>query len=328
MYLKRKELKNAKNYYSQALVIENKKNNTTLKLTLNNKLLEIALKEKDFKKALLYQQKRDSLYSLQTKIDLEEKLILVENQYKLSAKENDLKQIKYINTKNNILLISIASFLLLLSLFLFQRIKNKSLKNEKERIDLEQKILRSQMNPHFIFNVLSAIQNSLLDNEPLKSATYLSQFAQLIRQNFDFIDKKTVLLRDEVNMLQNYVETQKIRFKDKFDFKMNISDDIDINQLKIPPLFLQPFVENSIEHGFKNKKGKGLITITIKEKNESVFYIIEDNGKGFSTKNKDNKLHAVDVFLRRLKLLGNDDEKTFSIKSSTKGTTVKFAIKL
>ena len=292
-----------------------------------DKLLRISLKKKNFNNALLYQEKRDSISKIQFENELKEKYDLVENQFKLAAREKDLSQEKEINKRNKIVFASIIGILVLASLFLFQTIKNKSLKSENEKIDLEQNVLRSQMNPHFIFNAISAIQNSLLDNEPLKSATYLAKFAKLIRQNFDFVEKKSITLKDEFDMLENYVSTQQLRFKDKFDFKLDIDKNINIEETKIPPLLLQPFIENSIEHGFKNKKDKGLIEVSITKTKNSINYTIKDNGKGLCKEDSDGKKHAIDVFKRRLRLLGDAAEKTFLIISNQKGTTVKFTLR-
>lgn len=327
-YLKNGHHNKALPTYKEALSIENKKEFTADMKDIYDALLYISLINKDSESALFYNTKRDSLSKIQYESELKEKLSLVENQFDLIARENDLKQVQEINRRNKILFVSIIGIILLLSLVVFQIIKTRSLKNEKEKIDLEQYVLRSQMNPHFIFNALSAIQNSLLDNEPLKTATYLSQFAQLIRQNFDNINKKTISLKEELSMLQNYVATQKLRFKDKFDLILNIEDIINVNEVQIPPLFLQPFVENSIEHGFKNTKTKGIITISIKKKRNRIVYTINDNGKGFETKPNDDKTHSSDVFFRRLKLLEKGNERSYSIASSSKGTTVKFAISL
>jgi len=327
LYLTEKKLDKSKKWFLKALELEGKKQSVLYKKNVYNSLLYIALHQKNFKKSIRYQKKRDSLYALQYKIDLAEKLDLTKNQFELITKEKDLNQAKEINKRNKILFASITGILILLSLIYFQIIKNKSLRIENEKIDLEQNVLRSQMNPHFIFNALSAIQNSLLDNNPLKSATYLSQFAQLIRLNFNAVEKKIIPLEEEISMLKNYIATQKLRFEDKFDYILTIKEGVNTEETYIPPLFLQPFIENSIEHGFKNKPDKGIIQLIIEKNNNSVLYTIKDNGIGFKTKNKDNKTHAIGVFLRRLKLLGNGDEKTFSIKSSSLGTVIKFALK-
>ncbi|HHH49635.1 MAG TPA: sensor histidine kinase, partial [Saprospiraceae bacterium] len=164
--------------------------------------------------------------------------------------------------------------------------------------------------------------------EPLKSASYLSRFAKLIRQNFDFIDKKRIVLSEEIDALENYLETQKMRYNDKFDYVINIFDNVDTHAIEIPPLLLQPFVENAIEHGFKRINETGKLAITIFKQQNSVCFEIKDNGIGFENPKNDNKKHAIDIFLKRLKLRGLDEEKSFKISTTEQGTTVKFCLKL
>ena len=327
LYSKLKETKQSKYYYSQALIIENQKTSVFTKYKLHNALLEIHLQENDFKNAIFHQQKRDSLNNVQTRKETKEKLDLVEKQHQLFSSQQKLDQEKKLNKKNKIIFIIISGILLLLLLSWILYEKYKKMKFEKEKISLEQKVLRSQMNPHFIFNVLSSIQNSLMDNDPIKSATYLSKFAKLFRQNFDFINRKTITLRDEIDVLENYVSAQKLRYKDKFEYEMQVSHDIDIDQTEIPPFLLQPFLENAIEHGFKNKKEAGKVTITISKTNNSIQYEIIDNGKGFDTSKKSTNTHALDVFKKRIKLLGNGDEKSLLITSTNEGTSIKFKLK-
>ena len=319
------KIEQSKKIYLNALSILKKHSDIKKEKDIYNELLHIALKEKDFQNSLLYQKKRDSLYLLQKEKENIENAKLAENQYKLIAKENDLLKAKSANRKN---IFVFAVILLFLFIFWQAQHKNKKLKDEKNRIFLEQKVLRSQMNPHFIFNALSAIQNSLLDNEPIKSASYLSRFAKLVRQNFDFIDKKKIVLAEEIDALINYMETQKMRYHDKFDYEINTSADIDVNTVEIPPLLLQPFVENAIEHGFKRIDEIGKLTINIFRKQNTICFEIKDNGIGFEKKTKDNRKHAIDIFLKRLELRGFGEEKSFDISSNEKGTTIKFCLKL
>jgi len=326
--LKMNKFKEAEEYFNKSLKIELKNNNLSKIKNLYTTLLEISIKNKNFKKAYNYQQAIGKTTKKILRHDNEDKIKMIENQHLLSKKQQEL-----INTKrksnNQFKFFTTLTFLLIfLGLFILQRNKNNKLKIEKEKVMLEQRVLRSQMNPHFIFNALSAIQNSLLNNEPIKSASYLSRFAKLIRQNFDFINEKTILLSEEIDALRNYMDTQKMRFQDKFDYEINIFADVNINIIEIPPILLQPFIENSIEHGFKNKKELGQIIINISKKNNHICYEIKDNGNGITKKSKSNKLHAIDVFKKRLKLLGNNDEKSFQITSSDKGTIVNFCLKL
>ena len=317
----------AENYYSKALEIETKnKNNRVLSIIYNN-LLQIATDQVNFEKAFRYKNKLDSIAKLNLLHENKEKTIALENQQRLFKNKQELDQLIALNTKNRIIFSVVFVLFVLLLLYIFQKHKNTKLKNEQERLRLEQRVLRSQMNPHFIFNALSAIQNSLLDNDPIKSASYLSRFAKLIRQNFDFINKKSILLKDEIDSLRNYMDTQKMRFNNKFDYEINVFADVLIDMDTIPPLILQPFVENAIEHGFKNKKDKGKITITISKKSNQICYEIIDNGAGFVKTEKDVKIHAIDVFTKRLELRGKEEIKSFVIQTTDTGTTVQFCLK-
>jgi len=314
--------------YLKALEIEIDHKNQSKIYIIYKDLLKIAIKKKDFKKALKYQTKSDSVFNITLLKENEEKIKMLENQHTYFQNKIELSQQKSINNKNRIIFGILIGFLSLLGLFWFQFTKRKSVEHEKEKLELEQSVLRSQMNPHFIFNTLSAIQNSLLDNEPIKSATYISQFAKLIRQNFDFVNQKTILLSEEIDALKNYMDTQKLRFNNKFSYEINIDANVNMDMVEIPPLLIQPFVENSIEHGFKNIEDKGNITINISKKKMHICYEIIDNGKGYSTSTTNNKTHSIDIFKKRLKLLDTKDEKSFVINTSSKGTAVKFRIKL
>ena len=327
LHLENNNLEKAKTFYSQALNIENKKNHIPDIISLNKKLLLIASERVDFKRTLFFQKKIDSLNKIQTHKDIQEKIAILENQYQLSASQQDLKLTQQINKKNKVIFLIILILLILIVLYWFQYEKNKKIKVEKEKIQLEQRVLRSQMNPHFIFNALSSIQNSLMDNDPIKSATYLSTFAKLIRQNFDFINKKSITLEEEINALENYIKTQQMRLVNQFNYSINIQQNINISDTEIPPLLLQPFIENSIEHGFKNTDKKGSLTLNISKDNEHIFYEIIDNGKGVTKNNNDGKTHSIDIFIKRLKLIGNKDEKTFFMNSSESGTIIKFSLK-
>ncbi|MBL3656906.1 tetratricopeptide repeat protein [Fulvivirga sediminis] len=326
LYLDGNELQKAEECYKKALAISSKNEDLASQRDIYTILLNISLRMKDFDQSMEFAKLRDYYMELQIKRDLQEKLALAENQYKLAAKEKELHYALEVNRRGKIIFIVALGFLLLLVLFWIQNVKHKKLQVEKEKMMLEQSVLRSQMNPHFIFNALSAIQNSLLDNKPIESATYLSRFARLIRQNFEFINKKYISLADEIELLKNYFSTQMIRFKDRFDYKINV-DNLDEEDTEIPPMLLQPFAENAIEHGFKGKKEKGLIIINIKGEEERISFEIIDNGIGFTPKENDGKTHSIDVFMKRLQLIGKGDERSVSINSSEAGTTVKFHLR-
>ncbi len=324
IYLREEDYKNAKKYYLKALDIEKGLTRFSIQKDIYNVLLHISLNEKDFNNSLNFQEKRDSLYLLEVKLENEEKFKLLQSQYELSQSERKLENQKNINTRNRIIFIVIILSFLLFTFIVLLKLQNSRLKLSKEKLLLEQTVLRSQMNPHFIFNVLSAIQHSLIENNPIKSAGFLSQFAKLIRQNFDFVNKESISLKDEIDALCNYMDTQNIRFTDKFKYTINIEEDIDIHLVEIPPLLIQPFIENSIEHGFKNLERKGTIILNIKKCENKICYEIIDNGKGFTKINNDKKFHSIDIFKKRIQLLNQNDERSLAVNSSSQGTIVKF----
>ncbi len=120
---------------------------------------------------------------------------------------------------------------------------------QTEISNLQRSALQAQMNPHFIFNCLNSIQNFIMQNEKLEAMDYLNRFAHLIRQNLDASTSSTILLSDELDMLKNYIELEQMRFNHAFDYAINIGDKLDIGSTFIPPLLIQPFVENAILHG-------------------------------------------------------------------------------
>ncbi|OFX83787.1 MAG: hypothetical protein A2W99_03135 [Bacteroidetes bacterium GWF2_33_16] len=150
--------------------------------------------------------------------------------------------------------------------------------------ELELKALRAQMNPHFIFNAINSIQNYMLSNDVDTALNYLSDFAKLIRITLDNVSKKFVTLEEELNYLKYYLSLEQMRFDKKFEIIINVPNEFDYNQILIPPMIIQPFIENSIKHGFANKIEKGLIRIdfiiTTDNSGSDLHCLIEDNGIG------------------------------------------------
>ena len=329
VYQLRKDYKNEKIELTTAKLIEEKVKNFPAQKKITKKLLENAINTKDFQSALQYKNEIDSLDEQIAIKDREDTKVVIENQKKILLKEKELELSKERN--RNIIITSVILFFLFFFglLFLAQRTKNKALKENQQRLVLEQKVLQSQMNPHFIFNVLSAIQNSLLDNNPIKSAGYLANFAKLIRQNFNFIQKEKISLADDLDALDNYIKTQQFRFNDSFDYKIDVEEEIDIETVFIPPMLLQPFVENAIEHGLKSINYKGFLEVKIQEIENKIHFTITDNGVGYLPNNDAKEDHAIAIFKKRLALMGNNDENSFEINNNpnASGTQVKFCIK-
>lgn len=182
----------------------------------------------------------------------------------------------------------IAAFLLLIIAYSVYRWRLEDVRNQErikadfqQRInDVEMQSLRSQMNPHFLFNSLNSIQLYIIKNKPEKAVEYLGSFSRLMRLILSNSRSKTITLKQELESLQLYMELENLRFSDMFEFHIYIEKEVRINDFEIPPMLLQPFVENAIWHGLQPKGGKGEINIHISLEGEYLVCEIEDNGIG------------------------------------------------
>jgi anti-sigma regulatory factor (Ser/Thr protein kinase) len=151
---------------------------------------------------------------------------------------------------------------------------------EKQMLELEAKALRAQMNPHFIFNSLNSIKSLINKKENEKAASYLTTFSKLIRTLFQNSDKREVSLFEEIETCKLYTQLEQRRFADKVEFIFNVDETIDLKDIKVPALILQPFIENAIWHGLVPKETGGTIIISVKETDSAVVCIIDDDGIG------------------------------------------------
>lgn len=166
-----------------------------------------------------------------------------------------------------------------------QNVRKEELKQQaiQDQINqLREEALQNQMNPHFIFNSLNAIQNFLANNDQLNAMGYLSKFGRLIRMIFEFSKHKRISLESEIEFLQHYLSLESLRFKDKVDIEFNISEEAleKSSELMIPPLLIQPIIENAFKHGLLHLESGGKLRIDLKLENEQVVCEIEDNGIG------------------------------------------------
>ncbi|MEP7197050.1 MAG: histidine kinase [Saprospiraceae bacterium] len=156
-------------------------------------------------------------------------------------------------------------------------------------IQSEFKSLNALMNPHFIFNCLNNIQYLINDDKKLAANQYLGIFSKLIRQNMENISNDLISLEKEMMLIENYLLLEKLRFEDKFDFKIILDPIVDTAIIQVPPLLIQPLVENSIKHGiFQSEQSKGFILVSISKSEDKIVITIEDNGVGLDD-HSDNK---------------------------------------
>ena len=146
--------------------------------------------------------------------------------------------------------------------------------------DLEMKALRAQMNPHFIFNCLSSINSFILKNESEQASDYLTSFSRLIRMVLNNSRRALVTLEEEMEMMRLYLEMERLRFKNSFDYSITYKNEIDTSSICIPPLLVQPFAENSIQQCLMNKEGSGQLDIVLELEENILVCTITDNGIG------------------------------------------------
>lgn len=262
------EIYSIKGNYKKAL--ENHKQYKVLNDSLFNKsnTEKIAQLEAEYK----YQQKIDSASIRELKLTKE---VLITSE---SLKET---QRNYLWAVIVVLIVSIF----LGSIIFFLKLKNE--KNKTQKIITEQKLLRTQMTPHFIFNALSVLQGIILNKEEEKSVQYLSKFSKLLRITLENSRDKLVPLDKELLATTNYLDLQNLETEDTYQYKIQVDAHIDTTQFQIPPMLIQPFIENAIEHGFKNKNANKKIDIQLSFQNEILTCKIIDNGVGINSKAED-----------------------------------------
>jgi ligand-binding sensor domain-containing protein len=152
---------------------------------------------------------------------------------------------------------------------------------EKRITELEMQALKAQINPHFVFNCLNSIKSFIYDKDYRQADKYLDRFSELMRSTIDHSDAAIILVRDEMNYLDNYLQLEKLRFEDKFDYKIAVDISVDTNRIFIPAMLLQPYVENAIRHGIRFLENrKGLIKITATTEDNFLICQIDDDGIG------------------------------------------------
>jgi ligand-binding sensor domain-containing protein len=200
--------------------------------------------------------------------------------------------------------------------FWFERNRRKQLKQiklKRQIADLKQQSMASMMNPHFIFNALNSIQYYINTNDLLLVNEYLSKFGKLIRLNLDSAFNNSVNLKSELDFIELYLSLEKLRFSDKFDYKIIVSEALNIEETYLPPMFIQPFIENALIHGILPSNRKGEIIISINKKDSDLIEIlIEDNGIGFEASSKLKKSahtsRSLSIIKQRIESM-NDENK-------------------
>ncbi len=328
-YVKMKSFGNAERYLAEGLQLAAEADVTPVLEDLYKYMSEVYAERSSFEKALEYHHSyvavKDSLMGRDVEKQLNELQVMYEtsekdNQIALMAKEKELHEQEILRQKAAQKFYIFAFIAALVTGILIyyvyrQRLRNQksiALKNEelnKERFrnelrELEMKALRAQVNPHFIFNCMNSINQLILSGNTGDASLYLGKLSIMIRLILENSEAPEVMLSSELRLMKAYIELEQLRFKNAIDYRCVVSPQLDPDEIYIPPMILQPFLENAIWHGLNHKKDeeRGSILLSVDYSENSLIFKIEDNGVGREHSNRLKKQRTVNQSSMGLKI--------------------------
>ena len=322
-FLSKDEPDSSVKYLNKAYEIHLGIHSNTGLLVVTKDIAEVHESNNNFESALFWQRKystlKDSIYQEKNVTALQE-LEVKHNTEKerqknaLLATQGEVQQLQ-ITRRNSFIIILCLAFVLLavIAVSLIKRIRSRS---KTKEITLERQALRSQMNPHFVFNALSCIQHIVYNNDRLFAVKNIAVFAKLMRTVLNQSAEESISLKEELRTLDLYLQLEALRFEDRFAYKFDFPDDLHVDKLMLPPLILQPFIENSIKHGLLNKEPSGgNLVISFRHTDRTLTCSIKDDGVGRkkaaelkSVLDPSNKSFSSESIQRRIDLLNQKNK--------------------
>ncbi|MEV4886254.1 histidine kinase [Chitinophaga ginsengisegetis] len=348
-FLRNNQLDSAIYYYKEAIALAKKDKNRKEGPSYYKGLIEAYKKKGAYEEAM-----KAADYAFSVEIDnikqIEAvKVAEIQAKYETEKKDRNIAELSSRNALNEKVIrqqrwtLGLASLVFIGILLFFYIIhrqhrlkeRNKLLQLENSRLNIEQKLLQAQLNPHFIFNSIANLQSLVASGDTKESVRYLSAFSGLLRSVLEQSRKDFISLEEEVTSLKNYLQLQRMRFAEIFDYEVTVADDLYPEDILIPPMLVQPFVENAIEHGFRNIQYKGILKVSFRTENNQLFILVDDNGTGITRKEEgqQKKRSLAGIILKeRLEALfkSGGQEADFEIENKvnngTHGVTVRIVI--
>ncbi len=293
-YFLKNNLDEAIPYLEESIEEADKKEDLIVKKDATKKLADVFVASGNFEKAKeafnAYTEAVDQLYIKKEQeisqvarisksiAEKQNRILSLENDRQLTLSQMQLSDEK--NKRQQLIIYSLIGglfLLVVLAYLMYKYIKQQKLANNL----LALKSLRSQMNPHFIFNALNSVNSFIATNDERTANKYLSDFSKLMRAVLENSEEDFIPLQKEIQLIELYTKLEHFRFKDKFDYKISVEETIDIEAYKIPPMLLQPYIENAVWHGLRYKEDKGILDIKIcKKQKDQIEITIADNGIG------------------------------------------------
>jgi len=287
----------------KGLQIARKDKQKALELIILQNLAESSYQSAEYKSGFEYQREyvtlKDSISNQKAKASLADLEVSYQTQkqealIKSLRTENDVKRLQLINSDQTFYfyLAGFLSVLLISGIVFYQRSRRIKLKTEKMKAELQTRVLRSQMNPHFIFNCLNSIENFIMQNDQIQASDYLNKFSKLMRNILDSSRNEMLPVAKDMEALRLYVELEQLRFNNKFNYKDFTDPALVGGDYRVPSLLVQPYVENAIIHGLANSENEGLyLTVTASLANDRIKFIVQDNGIGRVQSSEFNRLN-------------------------------------
>ena len=283
-----------------------------------------------------YNAYKEGIDSLRSE-DVEKNMHDLEVKYRTAEKEKEIERLDHENRLNSLSLkrrqTQLVAVILIAVLLLFIWIlwsRRKDSENRKQQAELKEKMLRSQMNPHFIFNTLNAINQVVQSDKRSEASDFLTRYARLMRQILEHSGENYISLADELEFLNNYLHLQQLRFEGSFRYTLHTDEGIDTENTDIPPMIAQPFIENAVEHGVRGRMD-GLIDIYFAFRGSELMLTVTDNGKGLQQNSvkENHRSMALEITRERLKMLGGNPQSLHfesPLAGSDSGTCVSLSI--
>lgn len=247
-----------------------------LEMKMNDSLVNESNKKESIKKQLEYDYEKKEL---QSKVKQEQRLSVLKLE---NAKKNSRKNMIVYG------LIFLAVILAVSIFYLYKFFQQKNVINAGKNNELKQKLLRTQMNPHFIFNSVDNIQSLIHNKQDKEAISYLTKFSKLTRQILENSNENYISLSEELAMTENYLGIQQLLYNNKFSYTIETDEALDPETILLPPMLTQPFIENAIKHGLKHRESGGRVHIRFYKKEETLFFEVTDNGSGIEVKDAAN----------------------------------------
>lgn len=314
VFLKQKKYKNALNYLNRSIEIREQFGAKNQIYNTYRVISDVYKDIKDEKKAMEYLELYVNYLDSNTTIQAAAKIAELSETYRSEQRERliisqadsierqrqeraltstKLENIQLRNTFQTYIIFAFLVIIVLAGVILFYRWNQTKIKQQQREAEMRQTLLRTQMNPHFVFNAMSVIQSYIFENDTANSSKFLVNFSRLMRLILENSPKEFIPITTEMEILEKYLVMQKLRFQERFDYYIECDETLEEESAVIPPMITQPFIENAIEHGQLHTIEGGFIRVVFRKEGEMLQILIEDNGIGrkASRENKKSSAH-------------------------------------